>query len=246
LRAELFLRKYRVLEGLLERRYEGRKLSSSSVVMEYARDADSERIRVDLDLLREIRNILSHNADADGSPVVEPSQEVLDRLDRVIDHVKKPMLAVDFGTPARSILFANLNDRIFDLMRGMRKNGYSHVPLRGERGIFGVLSVKSVFDHLAEYGPESLDAASRISALGSRVKLGGALSERYAFMAADSTLANVRAAFDRPAEKNRRLNIVFITQTGDPGEDIICMLSPWDVLSEKYPNKEIRQDGRRS
>lgn len=58
--AELFLQKYRILEGMLEKRYEGEKVSSPSVVIEYIRDADSEPVRTDLDLLREIRNILSH------------------------------------------------------------------------------------------------------------------------------------------------------------------------------------------
>ena len=246
MRAELFLRKYRVLEGLLERRYEGRKLNSSSVVMEYMRDADSERIRVDLDLLREIRNILSHNADSDGSPVVEPSQETIDRLERIIDHVKKPMLAVDFGTPANEILFANMNDRIYDVMRSMQKNGYSHVPIRDRDGLFGVFSVKSIFDFLSANGVESLDRDSRIADLGRRIRLDDPSSERYVFMPADSTLAAVRAAFERHAEKNRRLNIVFITRHGDPAEAILCMLSPWDVLSDKNPNKEINDHGRRS
>jgi len=246
LRAELFLRKYRVLEGLLERRYEGRKLSSASVVMEYSRDADSEAVRVDLNLLREIRNILSHNADANGDPVVEPSQETLDKLDRIIDHVKKPMLAVDFGTPARSILFANLNDRIFDIMRSMRKNGYSHVPVRGERGIYGVFSVKSMFDFLAENGPCRLGENARIGDLGGRVRLNNPASERYLFRPADATLASVRAEFERHAEKDRRLNIVFITQNGQSDEDILSMLTPWDVLSDKNPHKEINENGKRS
>ena len=72
-RAETFLQKYRILEGLLEKRYDGRKTGGPSVVYEYIRDEDSEPVRVDLDLLREIRNLLSHNACDDGNAVVEPS-----------------------------------------------------------------------------------------------------------------------------------------------------------------------------
>ena len=51
-RAEIFLQKYRILEGLLEKRYDGRHTGGPSVVYEYIRDEDSEPVRVDLDLLR--------------------------------------------------------------------------------------------------------------------------------------------------------------------------------------------------
>ena len=88
LNSEAFLQKYRILEGLLEKRYDGEKLSGPSVVMEYIRDEDSEPVRVDLDLLREIRNILSHNACQDGAAVVEPSDEMLERLERIIAYVQ--------------------------------------------------------------------------------------------------------------------------------------------------------------
>ena len=39
-RAEIFLQKYRILEGLLEKRYDGRKTGGPSVVYEYIRDED--------------------------------------------------------------------------------------------------------------------------------------------------------------------------------------------------------------
>ena len=79
-RAERFLTLFRKLEGLLEKRYDGKRMSSGSVVMEYLHDPDSAPCRTDLDLCREIRNILSHNADGAGEPVVEPSESVLELL----------------------------------------------------------------------------------------------------------------------------------------------------------------------
>ena len=60
-RSERFLKLYRVLEGLLDKRYSGRR-EGSSVVMEYLRDDDSEPYRQQLDLCREIRNLLTHTS----------------------------------------------------------------------------------------------------------------------------------------------------------------------------------------
>lgn len=243
MRSELFLQKYRMLEGLLEKRYEGRRLSSSSVVIEYIRDGDSAPVRVDLDLLREIRNILSHNAGSDGQSVVEPSQEMLDRLDGVIEYVRRPRLAADFGTPAGRILCAHMNERIYQVMRAMQNNGYSHVPIMEGGGIIGVFSIKSLFDYLAEHGLGSLNEDSRISALRDKVALEHRTGERYMFVAADATITAVRSAFDARGSRNGRLSAVFVTQTGKPQDGLVCMLTPWDVLSAEQPASQ-QQKGK--
>lgn len=233
LNSEIFLQKYRVLEGLLEKRYEGQKVSSSSIVVEYLRDVDSQPVRVNLDLLREIRNILSHNACADGAPVVEPSDEMVARLEEVIDYVKRPRRAADFGTPAAHVLSAHLNDNILSVMRNMRKNGYSHVPVEEHGSVIGVFSIKCLFDYLAENGLDALGEDARIGALGDRICLERKTGERYLFVEADCSIVHVRNAFQRYTERDRRLATVFVTQDGSPNSPLICVLTPWDVLSDQ-------------
>lgn len=231
--AELFLQKYRILEGLLEKRYDGQKMSSSSVVMEYIRDPDSAPVRVDLDLIREIRNILTHNADADGEAVVQPSDVMVRRLEDIIGHVKRARLARDCGTPAKQILCAHPNDLIHHVMRNMHKNGYSHVPVKDKNGLVGIFSIKCLFDYLADNGLESLDENARIADLGDYISIENRRGERYLFVSEDTTLVTVRSAFEDQSEKNNRLRLVFVTKNASPDEDIICMLSPWDVMSSQ-------------
>ncbi|MBQ8507056.1 MAG: CBS domain-containing protein [Clostridia bacterium] len=244
MRSELFLQKYRVLENLLEKRYEGKKVSSSSVVIEYIRDADSEPVRVDLDLMREIRNILSHNAGTSGAPVVEPSQETVDRLEEIISYVRRPRLACEFGTPAKDIFSAHMNDRVIHVMRNMQKNGYSHVPVEERGGIVAVFSVKSLFDYMAENGPDSVNSETKIAALGEKIRLDRLAGDRYMFVPEDASIVSVRNAFEKFTRKNSRLSAVFVTKTGAPEEPLLCMLTPWDVLSDESPSiKETAEHG---
>lgn len=235
--SEIFLQKYRVLEGLLEERYDGEKTSSSSVIVEYLRDDDSQPVRSDLDLMRGIRNILSHNACDDGSAVVEPADEMIDRLESIIQYVKRPRCASEFGTPAARIYSAHPNDRIYAVMRNMRKNGYSHVPVRDRGGMIGVFSARVVFDHLAEFGLDSLNENTRISELAAEIRLDRHASGRYRFVAANASVVSVRNAFREYANQRHRPSAIFVTQNGRPEEELICMLTPWDVLSDKAPDK---------
>lgn len=233
--AEMFLQKYRVLEGLLEKRYDGQKMSSSSVVMEYIRDPDSDPVRVDLDLIREIRNILSHNAGPDGKAVVQPSDAMIHRLEEIIAHVKRVRLARDYGTPAERIFSAHPNDNIMNVMRSMQKNGYSHVPVKEKGRLLGVFSIKCLFDHLARNGIASLSERSRVSDLGDDIRIDRRFGERYMFVPANMSMVSVRGAFEARQEKNNRLSMVFVTESGSTDDPIICMISPWDVLND--PNQ---------
>ncbi|MCQ2437758.1 MAG: CBS domain-containing protein, partial [Clostridia bacterium] len=155
-RAEQFLRRYRVLEGLLEKAMASKK-PSSSFVMDYLHDDDSMPIRYELNMCREIRNLLTHNSDPSGQAVVEPSEAVLSALERVILHVSTPRSAISYGTPAEKIMTASTTDNIEDVMHHMAKLGYSNVPIMDHGHMVGVFGKSSLFAYAERFGFESLN-----------------------------------------------------------------------------------------
>ena len=231
-RADAFLKMYRILEGALEKRYAGKQRQGSSVVMDYLRDEDSEPYRYELNVCREIRNLLSHNADDAGEPVVEPSEAVLMSLAEILEHVAAPRSAVDWGTPHDKILCASPNDLAIEIMHRMVRLGYSHVPVMEKGRMSGVFSVGSVFAYLEKRGLGSLDNASRIGQLKDALDFDRHGAEKYLFMPRDATILQVRAAFEDRMERNSRLSAVFITPNGTRDEPLLAMLTPWDVLRD--------------
>lgn len=231
-RSEQFLKQFRMLEGLLEKRYADQRVSSGSVIIEYLRDPDSAPVRAELDLCREIRNLLSHNADGSGEAVVEPSPAMLDTMEKVIRHVQHPRMAIDFGTPQENILFAHPNDSAIDVIRHMQRMGYSHVPVRDRSGMVGVFSPGSLFRYIGNNGFDGLSDDLRIGELKTALDMDDARSEKYRFMPPDATLLAVREAFERRKTRNSRLSVVFITEDGTRDTPILAMLTPWDVLKD--------------
>ena len=231
-RSEQFLRLYRKLEGLLEKRYSGKKVSSS-VVMEYLHDPDSAPCRADLDMCRDIRNLLTHNDDEDGQPVVEPSEGVVELLGDIVDYVQRPRLAVDYGTPGEKIMFAHPNDLALDVMRHMLRMGYSHVPVRDKTGLVGVFSAGALMSYVGERGFEALKDDLRIGDLKKELSVDNEHTDRYLFFDSKTTLTTVRMAFEKPQERNRRLAVAFITEDGGQHSQVLAMLTPWDALKDK-------------
>ena len=230
-RAETFLKLYRVLEGALERRLEGRR-QGASVVMDYLRDEDSEPFRSQLNLCRDIRNLLSHNADESGEPVVEPSEAVLASLREILEYVSAPRYAIECGTPQERILCAHPNDLAIEVMHRMSRQGFSHVPVVEKGQLNGVFSVGSLFSYLERQGFDGLDDSIRIGQLKDALDVDSHGPEKYRFMPRDATMQQVRAAFEERPGRNSRLSAVFITEHGDRQEPLLAMLTPWDALKD--------------
>ena len=222
---------YRVLEGVLEKRMGGRR-QGASVVMDYLKDEDAEPYRSQLNLCREIRNLLSHNADESGEPVIEPSEAVLASLQEILDYVSAPRCAIECGTPQERILCAHSNDLAIEVMHRMSRQGFSHVPVLEKGKLTGVFSVGSLFSFLEKNGLDALEPGDRIGKLKDELPAEKHASEKYLFMPENATILQVRAEFENRSARNCRLSAVFITPTGICGEPLLAMLTPWDVLGE--------------
>ena len=161
MRAETFLSMFRVLEGMLDKKYAGRENGSSSVVVRYLGDPESEPVRAQLDLCRELRNLLTHNADDEGNPVCEPSKAMLDTLYKIIEYVESPKPALIYATPGERVLRAHPGDPALEVMRRMEKHGFSHVPVLEKGGISGIFSMRGVFSYVLKHGGVGEHARAR-------------------------------------------------------------------------------------
>lgn len=128
------------MEDALEDKYRGTRRHYSSVVFEFAKDYESGPVRDKLDVCREIRNLLTHNPNLNGEPIVEPSQSVVEAMKEVLEFVKRPPLAMEFATKGEQVMKASLNQKVLRLMEVMDKNGYSHIPVMRDGQFCGVFS----------------------------------------------------------------------------------------------------------
>ena len=151
-RIDEFLDLYKQLEDALEDKYRNARRHYSSVVFEFAKDDDSIPVRDKLDICREIRNLLTHNPNLEGEPIVEPSEPVLRAMQEVVDYVRRPPLAIDYATKGDQVMKATLGQKVLRLMEIMDKNGYSHIPVMKEGQFCGVFSVGTLFQYLLRSG----------------------------------------------------------------------------------------------
>ncbi len=230
-RVDAFLDLYKQVEDVLGDKYRNARRHCSSVVLEFCRDEESAPIRDKLDLCREIRNLLTHSANLGGEPVVEPSAPVVEAMREVLDFLKRPPLALEYATRGDQMMKAGLNQKVLRLMEVMDKNGYSHIPVLKEGTFRGVFSAGSVFLYQLNTGGRALTSATTLKDLEPYLDV-GEHRENYEFVPKTETYLSVRRKFEKVRGKNKRVSVIFITETGRPGERLLGMLTPWDVLGE--------------
>ena len=230
-RIERFLDLYKQLEDELEDKYRNARRHYSSVVFEFIRDEDSAPVRDQLETCREIRNLLTHSANLGGEPIVEPSAPVVAAMEEVLDFVRKPPLALDYATKWDQVMKAHLHQKVLRLMEVMDKNGYSHIPVLNDGEFCGVFSVGSVFHSRRRSGGTGIHPETTAAEQGRPIQV-DAHMENYDFVPKDATYLSVRRKFEKVRGKNKRISVIFITENGKPGERVLGMLTPWDVLGE--------------
>lgn len=232
MRTQQFLNLYKTLEEELAAKYESGNRKFGSAVYEFMNSKEGQDYRDELDLCREIRNILSHRADMDGEPVIEPAQALIDVLTEVIQYVRRPPLAMDYATEAETLLKTDLKRNVYELMEIMDRRGFSHVPVM-ENGIMtGVFSVSTIFSFQLANPQKTLDPQAVVGDLKEFLPIRCHCSENFRFMDREATYLDAREAFDKTV-KGKRMAAIFITRTGTQEGKLLGMVTPWDILGKK-------------
>lgn len=228
--ADAFLELYKNLEELLEVRYSDGRKYAGSTVMRFYNDEDGKKWREELNVCREMRNMLSHHADIDGQPVFEPSDAVLRVLENIIEDVKNPPVAMSIATPAKSLLTCSYGDKAEDVMRKMKECGYSHVPVIEDGRLVGVFSVGTAFSMIEKYGLDRFRSNVLIGELAEFLPIDRHMTESFGFTADTTPYRSLRNRFAGNGPKNRRLAALFVTQNGRENGKVLGIITPWDMI----------------
>lgn len=226
--AEEFLNLYSRMEELLEERLGVDNSNKVNVVIRFTQTRQGKRYKTDLNLCREVRNLLSHHADKGGKPVVEPAAELLDVLRKVIAELAQPPVALDYATQPKNVIMTSPTRYVLPLMRQMKERGLSHIPVWEGGKMTGVFSQSSVFHYMLDHPDSVITETTEVKEFAEYTPF-SAHSERYLFEKADLTYWEAKDLFNQVL-KNKRLAMIYITDTGKAKGKILGILSPWDVL----------------
>ena len=134
------------------------------------------------------------------------------------------MIGIAFGG---ILLLAGLFKEPFNVMK---ERSYSYVPVMNGKKIWGVFGESTVFKlisgedaHLIQENPEMLKIAKYITEYSSEGS--------FEFMGRSASIDDIRRKFSDAFADGRRLDVIYITSTGDKNGDLDSLVTIWDISS---------------
>lgn len=231
IKTDTFLDLYKEIEERLKER--GIKNGRSSVVMQFMASPEGRAFKDDLNVCREMRNILTHCPDIDGEPPLIPTDAAIETLRRVEAYLSAPPRALDRAAKGEGLVSAKLSDKVMPLMEKMVNMGFSHIPVFENGKLFGVFSISSVFSKAMKYDGDMVSEDTLVRDFIDYIPIEKHVCERFVFAPKETTVIEAKEMFDNfPGPTQKRVAAIFITENGSPTERILGMLTPWDVLCE--------------
>lgn len=228
---DIFFDKYRELERLVQQKFD-RELRGSSPIYYLIHKPGYEKYSAKLECCREIRNLISHYPKEKGAFPIEPSVEMVHFLEELIYKMSNRMKCTDAAVLFRDMYWRSMEDSVADTMTVMRERSFNHVPIIDRKKVVGIFDTVSLFHYLADRNPESLEKLT-FGDIRDYLGLEGRKREIFTFHHQFTFLDELQEEFQRQYRNGKRIAVAFLTHTGRPEEDVIGMLTAWDVLGKQ-------------
>lgn len=217
------------LESAVKARYGGTS-HGESVYVFLARRAEFKPYVKELDLIREVRNLIQHkDVEVKGKEAICVDEVLMDALREIIGLVQHPETVGDICT--RDLMTAGLSTPVKEVIDRMLDSSFSHIPVLDEQGkLLGIFSENTIFTRVAKEGLGALTESDCVRDFEPYLDIRDHVRDSFAFIAEGVATEQAVEQFKHRDKQGRRLAMLVVTRHGDPSEKVLGVLTPYDIL----------------
>ena len=189
-----------------------------------------KKFEKDINLIRKIRNLLSHGeCKIEGKVAIEINENIIEKLKEIISLLENPPLVT--SRYISEMFVVDLEEKLEKLIKTMNEKKISHVPvLDKDKKLVGVFSENTIFSKLSEDEIIEIGKEYKVKDYEKYIKLENHSSEYFDFIKRNEELASAQNLFNKSIKKDKKLVMLFVTENGKKSEKILGILTPWDLL----------------
>lgn len=189
-----------------------------------------KKFEKDINLIRKIRNLLSHGeCKIEGKVAIEINENIIEKFKEIISHLENPPLVT--SRYITEMFVVDLEEKLEKLIKVMNEKKISHVPvLDKDKKLIGVFSENTIFSKLSEDEIIEIGKEYKVKDYEKYIKLENHSSEYFDFVKRNEELASAQNLFNKSIKKDKKLVMLFVTRNGKKNEEILGILTPWDLL----------------
>lgn len=227
--ADVFIDKYKQLEEVVRFTYHLKDGDSISYYL--SGQMKYQRFKEDIKYCQDVRNLLSHKKKLNNSFAVEPSQQMLDFIDNLIEKIKKRAKCNDIQIKISDVYWQTMSGSVKKTMKIMREKLYTHVPILDNGVVVGVFDENSVFNYLADEEIVSIEDSLTFQDIEKYICLNDREMEEFLFFNSNSYVEELENEFEKAFKVGKRIGIAFLTQNGHAKDKLQGIITPWDIIA---------------
>ena len=192
---------------------------------------ECQAVAGELDYCREVRNLLQHNAKVGKSYLVEPSDGMIETILSTIEKVTHPDLVSSIFVRKGDVRSAQMDDLVRPVMHEMAEKIYTHVPIVENNRVIGVFSENTLLSYLMSDTLVEIAEDATFAEFSDLLPLDAHESEVFGFIGINELAFTAAKRFREALKQKERLGMLFVTANGDPEEELLGILTAWDMAA---------------
>ena len=173
-----------------------------------------------------LRNVFAH-ADMDKY-IADVNDLAFAEIDKIIGMLDNPPKAIDIFEG--DVFIARFNDNMGVVLRKMKDNLYTHIPVYDNGKFIGILSETTILEWLAENineGGEAYFAKQKVADVNLRYL--HPKTNQCEFIKQSTSIFEIYKMFEDAIYGKNRLGAVLITKNGTKDEKPLGIITAWDL-----------------
>lgn len=244
--AEQFVQIYNQIDDYMRKRlgHDSNDGSYSSRIRYLAKRDSSFRKYLDILIsYGELRNAIVHDFGREEYRIIaEPYAEEVERYLKIKELVMKPALAYDEIALKTKVLYSlSSDDVISEVVTVMDKRRFNYAPILHQGKLIGVFSPETIFSYLADHGEITNTHQMKVKDLDQYTALDSKRLNGFLFVPMNTTVVDVEEHFSQHYPQKQRLEVLFMTDQGKAEEELLGMITIWDLSKANEEEGEKRK-----
>lgn len=187
-----------------------------------------KKVQGEITYFRKVRNLLAHNQNGANNPLIELTDEFKAKFEALCNKLMDSISQI--AVPYKDIYKREMSDKVLPTIATMKERTFSHVPVMNGKKVWGVFSESAIFDIVSDGSMSLIQDDTQFFKIGKYITE-YSQSGVFDFMRSGVSIDNIRRVFIDSFDEGRKLDVIFITTTGDKNGDLKELVTIWDVLS---------------
>lgn len=199
-----------------------------------AKDTTFRKYKELLHSFGELRNAIVHDFGVNGMEIIaEPHLEQVKIYEKIlVEAMNPPKALTKMAVKIEDLYTLEPEYNVLKAIQIMAKENYNYAPVLNNGHLVGVFSEESIFDYVKDHGAVDLTKGLKMIDIIEYTKLDAHRSEVFQFATKHETVADLEERLRKINDRNKRLEVVFITEKGKSNEKLLGMVTIWDLARE--------------